>query len=80
MLTFADVQGSVATTPSRQPETAVGTSGGKGISSAGQGAYPASGNAGSTASQSVAGSDVAGTQDTPRSTVSQGTTSGTPAR
>ena len=74
------VQGSVATTPGRQTETAVGTSGGKGTLPAGHGAHAASGNAGSTASQSVAGSDTAANQDTPRSAVSQDTSSGKTVR
>ena len=76
VLTLTTVQGSVATTPGREPETAVGTSGGKSTLPTGQDAHAASGNAGSTASQSVAGSDTAANQDTPRSAVSQGTTAG----
>lgn len=76
MLTLVIIQGSIATTPGRQTETAVGTSGGKGTLPAGHGAHAASGNAGSTVSQSVAGSDTAANQDTPRSAVSQGTSSG----
>ena len=72
VLTSVVVQGSVATTPGRQPETAAVTSDGKGTLLAGQGAPAASGYASSTASQS----DVAANQDTPRTAASQGTSSG----